>query len=243
MSCVSALIFLIGISTSSRTSAADGGLPAPFVAGAFEWWSGADAIRHSWSTYSGVNWSPFGKLAEDGVRLRASGGYGEYRYRGWVDGRTETIYGTATFADLLAGYQMGLGALTLKAFAGATFDGHFLSEVDERNPVSATATGAKGVLEGWINLTPSAWAQLDLAYATAHATYNSRLRVGYRVVNTMSLGIEGGQFGNEASDSRRLGGFARYDWLGGELSVSGGVSGDIAEPRNPYATLVYMTKF
>lgn len=238
-------VLLITFNTWSSPSArAEGkGLPTPFVTGAVEWWSGADATRHSWSTYSGVNWSPFGKLADDGLRFRFTGGYGEYRYSGWVDGGTETIYGTATFADLLAGYQLGLGALTLKAFAGATFDGHFLTEFDTNNPVNANATGAKGVLEGWLNVTPSTWAQVDLAYATAHASYSSRLRLGHRVAHGLSLGVEGGQFGNEASDNGRLGGFARYDWLGGELSVSGGVSGDIAAPRNPYGTLVYMTKF
>ncbi len=228
---------------SAGAVSAEDGLPTPFVSQAVEWWSGADAIRHSWSTYSGVNWAPFGKIADDGMRLRVSGGYGEYRYSGWVDGRTDRIYGTAMFADVLAGYQMGLGGLTLKAFAGATFDGHVLSAFDANNPVNGKVTGAKGVLEGWLSITTSTWAQVDLAYGTAHASYNSRLRVGHRVATGVSLGVEGGQFGNEASDNRRLGGFARYDWLGGEVSVSGGMSGDIAAPRNPYGTLVYMMKF
>lgn len=223
--------------------AGDGGLPAPFASGAVEWWSGADAIRHSWSTYSGVNWSPFGKIAQDGLRVRLSGGYGEYRYPGSIGGRTETIYGTAAFADLLVGYQWGLGALTLKAFGGATFDGHVLTPFDGNNPVNANATGAKGVVEGWLNINPATWAQVDLAYGTAHASYNSRLRVGHRIANGLSIGVEGGGFGNAASDNGRLGGFARYDWLGGEVSVSGGVSGDIAAPRNPYGTLVYLMKF
>lgn len=241
--CSLVFIFSLSVATSRSARAADDGLPTPFVTGAVEWWSGADAIRHSWSTYSGVNWSPLGKLAADGLRLRVSGGYGEYRYSGWVGGHTGAIYGTAAFADLLAGYQMSLGALTLKAFAGATFDGHFLSPFDADNPVSAKATGAKGVVEGWLNISKATWAQADFGYATAHASYSSRLRVGHRIATGLSLGVEAGQFGNEASDSSRMGGFARYDWLGGEISVSGGMSGDIAAPRNPYATLVYMTKF
>ena len=171
------------------------------------------------------------------------GGYGQYRYSTAIDGKHVKVYGTSTFADLLAGYQMGLGALTLKAYAGATFDGHWLDPFDAGNAVNGRAAGAKGVIEAWLNLSAAAWAQLDAAYGTAHSTYFSRLRVGYRVTQGLSLGVEGGAFGNAASDSGRGGGFARYEWMGGEVSVSGGVSGDIEKPRNPYATVTYLTKF
>lgn len=208
-----------------------------------EAWVGADVIRHAWSVYSGGTWAPFGKLQDDGFRLRMVGGYGQYRYQGSIDAQAQTVYGTSTFADVLAGYQMGLGALTLKAFAGATFDGQLLDPFDAGNPVNGNATGAKGVLEAWLNLTSNTWAQTDLSYSTAHRAYFSRLRLGYQVTGGVSLGVEGGAFGNAASDSGRAGGFLRYEWLGGEVSVSGGVSGDIAAPRNPYATFVYLMKF
>ena len=55
--------------------------------------------------------------------------------------------------------------------------------------------------------------------------------------------IASGAFGNAASDSGRGGGFARYEWLGGEMSVSGGISGDIERPRNPYGTVMYLMRF
>jgi len=171
------------------------------------------------------------------------GGYGAYRYRKAIDGQHVQVNGAASFADLLAGYQMGLGAMTLKAYAGATFDGHALEPFDPGNPVNGRATGAKGVVEAWFNLTPAAWAQVDAAYGTAHSAYFSRLRLGYRLNQGLSLGVEGGALGNSASDSGRGGGFARYEWLGGEMSVSGGVSGDIERPRNPYATVMYLMKF
>lgn len=200
-------------------------------------------MRHSWSTYAGVGWAPFGKLAEDGFRMRVTGGGGQYRYQGVIDREPVSIYGTSAFGDLLVGYQMGLGRLTLKAFAGATFDGQLLDPWDDANRLGGAATGAKLVVESWLNITPALWTQLDASYATANETYYSRLRVGYRVLHGLSLGLEGGSFGNITGDSARAGIFARYEWLGGEISASGGVSGELRSPRSPYATLVYLKRF
>ena len=219
------------------------GLPAPFLSNSAEIWTGVDATRHAWSTYAGATWAPAGKLTDPGLRLRAGGGYGEYRYAAKIGRETLSIYGTAAFADLLVGYQMAFGNLTLKAFAGGAFDGHLLEPFDQNNKVNGSATGAKLVGEAWLNITPATWAQLDASYATAHSAYFSRLRLGFRVTHGISVGLEGGSFGNEASRNGRGGAFARYEWLGGELSVSGGVSGDIAAPRNPYGTLVYLMRF
>lgn len=229
------------LSSSSPAHAQFAGLPPPFFSGTAEAWAGVDTTRNSWSSYAGFNWAPFGKLVDAGWRMRLAGGYGEYRYEGGTP--RQSIYGTSAFADLLAGYQMAFGDLTLKAFAGATFDGHLLDPFDEGNPVNGAATGAKVVLESWLNLSPSAWLQLDGAYATAHAGYTTRARIGWRATRSISVGLEGGAFGNEASQSGRGGAFVRYEWLAGELSLSGGVSGDIAEPRNPYGTFVYLTRF
>lgn len=219
------------------------GLPPPFFSGVAEAWTGIDATRNAWSSYAGLNWAPFGKLVDPGWRIRLAGGYGEYRYAGTVAGVDQSIYGTATFADLLVGYQMAFGDLTLKAFAGATFDGHGLQPFDDSNPVNGAATGAKVVLESWFNLAPSLWLQADGAFATAHSSYTTRARLGWRASRDIAIGLEGGAFGNEASQNGRGGAFVRYEWLTGEMSVSGGMSGDIAAPRNPYGTFVYLTRF
>src|SRR5690606_38940080 len=129
------------------------------------------------SIYSGLTWAPVDSIDRDGFRFRAGGGSGSYRYRGPVGGQPASIYGTPAFADLLVGYQMGVGPLTLKAFVGASFDGHALQPHDTANALAGYRTGVKGVLEGWLNLTPRAWAALDLAAATAHSHYYSRLRL------------------------------------------------------------------
>jgi hypothetical protein len=206
-------------------------------------WVGAEGTANVWSIYSGTTWAPFGTIDESGWRVRIAGGYGQYKYHARIDGVRETVYGVASFGDLLAGYQMGLGDLTLKVFAGASFDFHLLTPFDPGNPVSDRVTGAKGAVEAWLNLGQNQWASFDLSYATAHASYYSRMRLGHRLAPSLSLGIEGGAFGNLSSDNGRAGGFVRYEWTGGEISMSGGVTGDIAKPSTPYATLVYLSKF
>ena len=233
-------LFASLLSVAPTTAAS---LPSPFMSGALETWTGGEATRHSWAAWSGATWSPFGMLDRDGWRVRLSGGGGRYTYDTTIDRTPQSIYGTSAFADLLVGYQMGLGDMTLKVFGGATFDGHLLTPFDGANPVDGGATGAKAVAEAWINWTPSLWTQVDLAYATAHDSYSSRIRAGYRLTRSLSVGAEAGAFGNMASDNLRGGGFVRYEWLDGEISASAGVSGDIAADRNPYASLVYLKRF
>ena len=160
------LIFLLPNAASAQLL----NLPSPFLSGTADTWTGAEGTPHAWSAYSGLNWSPLGKLSHDGLRVRIAGGYGEYRYPARIEGRTQAVYGMSAFGDLLLGYQMGFDRLTLKAFAGATFDGHLLTPFDEASKVNMAATGAKFVVESWLNISPSTWAQLDLSYATAHAS-------------------------------------------------------------------------
>jgi hypothetical protein len=211
--------------------------------GSYEVWVGAEVARRAWSVYSGLTWAPLGSISADGLRFRASGGSGAYRYDGSIGGVPTSIYGTPAFADLLVGYQMGFGALTLKAFVGASFDAHELEPYDKANALAGSSTGVKGALEGWLNVTPEAWAAVDLAATTAHSNYSTRLRLGYRVLQGLSLGVEAGAFGHVEGNFGRVGALVRYDWAGGEISVSGGVTGNLDRPSTPYVAIMYLAKF
>ena len=210
---------------------------------ATEAWVGAEATASVWSIYSGLTWAPLGSVREDGWRVRLVSGVGQYHYTGQIDGARHRVNGAVAFGDVLAGYHLGLGPLTLKMFVGGSFDGHQLTPSDPRNPVADRMIGVKAVLEAWLNLGTADWASLDLSWSTAHDSYFSRLRLGHRVAPAVSLGIEGGAYGNQASQNGRAGGFVRYEWDSGEVSVSGGVTGDIAKPNTPYATVVYVSRF
>jgi hypothetical protein len=208
---------------------------------------GADVTRNSWSAYSTVTVAPLGALDGDGLRLRTVGGYGRYRYDGerTVGGRRvpTRFYGTSSFTDLLAGYQFELGNLTLKGFAGASGIAHQIAPLDRTNEVSGLDLGFKAVLEIWAEISASVWASADLSWTAAHDTYGTRLRSGWRVMPELSLGVEGGTMGNSAYNGVRAGGFIRYapDW--GEISLSGGVTGDVDDPSAPYATISWSFRY
>jgi Cellulose biosynthesis protein BcsS len=242
-----------------------------------EMWIGADASADVWLIYTGVTLAPYSKdIYSDGVRLRMSSGYGKYSYQTTSKNvevqkicKAEHFKSPVCFADVevgisyvdaLAGYQMRFGELTAKVFAGASMVSHEHSI----EPLGEATTGRKfgptGAVELWLNLGDQAWTSLDLSYTTAHETGSARWRAGWRALPTLSIGPELRFDRNSQSGSVRAGGFARYEWLGGEISAAGGVAQRYCDSenesscdRNPdtnqnsdidaYATLNFLTQF
>lgn len=132
-----------------------------------EIWAGGEAFLGIWSLHTGTSFAPFGSIREDGLRLRAVGGYSDYGS------------GTVSFADLLVGYHVQFGPLTLKVFAGLTGAAHVPDE-----PIAAPQgfeLGGKGVVEAWWNITDQVWTSADLSWASLRSVYSSRLRLGWRL--------------------------------------------------------------
>ncbi|MFN0218767.1 MAG: cellulose biosynthesis protein BcsS [Hyphomicrobium sp.] len=221
-----------------------------------EVWGGADATRDVWLLYTGVTLAPWSDdIYADGLRLRASSGYGQYSYRGAVTAPTPCgapafdpcTYTTRRFnvdhsyIDALIGYHKRYGELTAKAFIGVAAISHRLDASDPDNAVAGDDFGVKGVVELWLNLGPRGWTSLDLNYTTAHDTAAARWRAGWRMLPTVSLGPEVRYDVNADDDAGRVGAFLRYDWFGGEISVAGGVAGTMTGGEDqdlaPYATL------
>jgi hypothetical protein len=219
------LAFLLCVSAGAeRTFAGEG-----IAAGAprqpkYEFWAGAEAFAHDWSVYSGVTASPFSGIEEDGLRLRAMLGYGAYTY---APG-TLKFHGNVGFGDLLLGYHQQLGPVTLKLFGGLSVAGR--QSDDPFSSIDGTGWGGKAVAEVWWDINDRAWTSLDLSWASLHDSYDriysSRLRLGWRVLPALSAGLEAGAAGNDDCDIGRLGAFVRYEWAGGEVSLSGGLSNE-----------------
>lgn len=199
-----------------------------------ELWSGAEAFHRVWSLYGGGSFAPFGSIREDGLRVRAIAGYGDYGS------------GTVSFADLLIGDHRQFGSITVKIFAGLTVANH-----DADHPLSApqgAGLGGKAVLEAWWNITDRTWASADLSWGSLHNTYGSRARLGWRLSPEFSIGFEGGSAGSLDTDIARVGGFARYEWANGEASVSGGLAidgprSDWEASHGAFGTFSVLTRF
>lgn len=209
-------------------------------------WSGADAIHDVWLLYSGVTLAPWSAdIHSDGIRLRASGGYGEYSYtaqslvttdcgapaRDACQFKKQRFNVAHTYIEALVGYQKRYGELTAKAFVGIAGISHTFDKQDLGNETSGDSYGVKGTLELWLNLWSTAWTSLDLSHATAHDTSAARWRAGWRVLPTLSIGPELRYDSNSSLDKNlaeqyaaRAGGFVRYEWNGGEISLASGVS-------------------
>jgi hypothetical protein len=221
-----------------------------------EIWSGGQVLGATWSAYTGASWAPFGSVRENGLRLRAT--LGSVGYEG----------GMAAFADVLIGYHTQLGPVTLKVFGGLTAAEHLPAE--PTSMLVGTALGPKALVETWWTMTDKTWAALDLAVALPHMhlayahlapqadpdriDYTGRVRLGWGLWPELSAGFEGGAGGPLAptlpttwqDGTAHAGGFLRYEWAGGEVSVSGGVllgGREQEEHGRPFGTVSLLTRF
>lgn len=227
---------------------------------------GGETGGHLWSAYTNTTVVLSGWLAgvpksirEDGWRLRAGAGYWEYSRRGFVcvplpgpinqcQERRVTKKRSGSSADFLLGYQSGLGPLTLKVFAGGVYANqqYLVDGEDDGSPGAFTA--ARVLVESWYNLTPDAFAQLDMGWMSRLDEITARGRLGYRITPQISLGPELSYWSAHREleagrdDLIRYGGFVRYEWSAGEVSVSAGMT-DGAGDNAFYATLNALLRF
>ena len=204
-----------------------------------EVWSGGEAFQHVWSVYGGATVAPFGGVRDDGFRLRGVLGYADY-------GK-----GVMAFGDLLIGYHKQLGPVTIKIFGGLTVTEHASDLSELWLPPQGTEYGGKGVLEAWWNISDQAWASADLSFGSTHMDYGGRIRLGWRLWPELSAGLEGGSGGTAEPDlerdTARIGGFLRYEWATGEVSISGGWAAEGTwlerEGPAPFGTVSLLTRF
>ncbi len=245
--------------SAAAQTAAPGAAPTARPAPAkltYEANAGADGAGHSWSVYGGLTAAFFGDLREDGLRLRTGGGYGRYRYaRPYFDPTKRRFvwpefFGEQTSADLLVGYQLSLGPTTLKTYLGLTEESHRISAgsdspiaIDDENGVQGTKRGVKVVLETWTRLSDWGFLQADANWSQPFESYGGRVRLGYLVGSGWSTGLEASAFGNLNHDGGRAGGFLRYEWNRGEISVSAGADGDREHVGGAYASVGGLLRF
>jgi len=216
---------------------------------AFESWIGVEGYRHVTSLYSGITWSPFSNLRQDGLRLRLVSGISTYRYAGWRydpalgANSWQQFSGSARFLDLMAGWQFSHQGTTVKAFIGYEQQSHLIAPFDPDTLIQGGASGIKGALEIWQNWTPTLWSSLDVSMARAHATYDVKLRTGWRTDANWSFGPEISVVGHSESSLQRAGLFGRYENLEHEFTISAGVSAARGNTPSGYGAAQYLRRF
>jgi hypothetical protein len=256
-------LFALHLISHSDPAAADPD-PASQKFGWREMWGGADATKDVWLLYSGITLAPLSKdIYSDGLRIRLSGGYGQYRYVGRLidcsqmagaaslcTSRRQRYDVTYSYSDVLFGYYKRLGALTAKAFVGGSMVNHDYAIADPSRNMRGIKFGATGALELWRNVGERAWSSPDLEYTRAHGTGAARWRAGWRVQPALSVGPEVRYDMNDTDESGRAGLFVRYEWVGGELSIATGVASALVNGFSygtddfaPYVTVNMLTQF
>jgi hypothetical protein len=227
---------------------------------------GVDAGRDQWLIYSGTTVAPWANdIYSNGWRLRIGGGYGQYSYaRDALENRDCGTVQTAacvyrsqrfrvdhSYAEVLLGYYVQLGELTVKAFAGGSMSSEKHQKPDADDGNDGVEYGAKGALELWLNDGDKTWASLDLSHTTARNETSARWRAGRYFWPALSLGPELRYDKNiESGDGEwngRAGLFVRYAWTSGEVSLAGGISermsGFSSEEAAPYGTVNFSFQY
>lgn len=210
-------------------------------------WFGVDVLARSQSAYAGMTVALQGTLEEAGWRLRASGGMGRYTYVRGVIGANgperRKFKGDNVFADLLVGYQFHLDRTTLKLFAGADSEQHFVNPYDPLARATDTAFGAKVAAEVWHWFSNQHWGALNASYATTFETYKVEGRTGFRVSPMIDIGVEARVEGNTDYDAGRIGGFAMLRIGETHIMAASGISGDRSMKSSPYGTLSVFLRY
>ena len=223
------------------------------VEGAGESWIGVEAYRRAVSAYSGATSAPFNNLRQDGFRLRVVAGNSLYNY---TSGRYDPVSdnnvwvryrGLGRFIDVLPGWQFSGGETTVKAFIGYDYQSNIVGPYDPDLKIQRTASGVKGALEIWQNWTPKTWSSVDLSVARANITYSAQVRSGVRFeafgTAGWSIGPEFAQVGNTQTTLRRAGLLLRYEDLGYEFTISGGVARSNNDVPTGYVNAQYLRRF
>lgn len=216
-----------------------------------EVWAGAQASGNVWLLYSGLTVAPHSHMFDDGLRLRITSGYGGYSYEGYRGGepkpKLKSFKARTAFTDVLVGYLKRMGPLTAKGFLGASVISHDIRPSDPVNAIQGIEYGPKAVLELWLNMGSDTWSSLDVNWTSAYQTYSGQVRTGYRVIEDVSFGLEARIDGNVLDKDTRGGVFVRYEWQGGEISLAGGVAGQVFKDAKtmttPYATATWLMQY
>lgn len=223
-------------------------LGAPGLVGAEETLTGVlagvDARENSTYGYLGLTRHFGPHLLGDGIIGRLVGFGGRYKYSstGVAGGQVKADY---TSLEVLLGYQKVFTAFSLRAYAGAEYEGHDLSPNNTFDDNRGDHVGAKFRGEFETDFAAPNYGNLIATYGTARDRYWVRGRAG-RDFSGYVVGPEMILTGDRLADEQRIGVFLNFrTLLPALLSVSAGQARTEKSSGGytPYLTLELSTTF
>ena len=205
-------------------------------------------------------WSPFSPVTEPGFRVKLDGVASIYGAPTASIGSSGFLpQGLDALSDAMVGYQLDLGSVWIKLYAGAAYQQQVFFIAETGTTAQRPSWSAAGALETWWRPTDRIWTGTSLFISADLASIYSK--VGYELNRAdnglvVSFGGEGALSAADANvfkEGRNLGLFNDYIRGGGllnlrfgshELSISGGLWEASDESGwHPYATISYGKKF
>ncbi|MBS9475789.1 cellulose biosynthesis protein BcsS [Ancylobacter radicis] len=199
-------------------------------------YSGVDLARDTSYGWAGLAWAPFARMDEEGLRLRAQGGGGRYRYEtadvagGW-NGATKTE------AEVLIGWQFLHGPHALALYAGLAMTDNRLDLPDPANRDQGTQYGGKLVAEWFYRWDERRTLSASISATTADGAACARLAAGWRAQDWLEIGIETAASTDWLTRDARIGGFILLPVKGQDLRAAGGWRWSSDEEAGAYLTL------
>ncbi|MBV8393948.1 MAG: cellulose biosynthesis protein BcsS [Alphaproteobacteria bacterium] len=228
-----ALVLAVLVAASAALADVPAALAADPTVSVF---TGGQALWNSSYAYAGGMAALGGSIYSDGLRLRVSGGIGQYSYDIQPGVRQGVGYQQG---DAMAGYRLSLGPANVTLFGGVEVQNH-----DDSNPnatTRGTVAGGKGQVELYSPLGPNAFVFALGSLSSNYTSYYSFAKAGYRVNERLSIGPQGSADGSVTYNHAGAGAFVSYNFGRAELSVSSGYEFDLrgAAPGSANANGVY----
>lgn len=204
--------------------------------------TGADIGNDTGFGWAGLTAAPFGKLDEDGMRLRVLGGFGQYRYHTQAvpGGENE---GSISSGEILIGRRLLFDPVTITAYAGLDVRNYRLQHPDPGNPESGERIGIKAALEIYARIAPKWFATGYANISSIFQNYSVRAAINRELTSTFALGIEGALLGDTRYNEQRAGLIASMKFARNIITVASGIVQNSDKGSGEYATLTLYSPF
>jgi cellulose biosynthesis protein BcsS len=203
---------------------------------------GVDAGPHSIFTWAGIVSAPSSGIGQDGIRVRAQGGGGQYQYETSAvpSGKNR---GTVSGGELMIGNRFSFDAMVITAYIGIDARNYSLQNPDPNNPENGSHFGIKASGEMFTRTAPDWFVTAYGNISSVFASYNLRVALNRELVPGFALGPEAALLGDSRHNEQRGGLIATMSFLRGSITVAGGLAHSSDNGNGGYTTVTIYAPF